>query len=112
MAVWHHYPLLEEVAFTRERISATVPLRVVRRGHREGRRNRNEDRCGRCGKKHLFHDSLLRELYFDLVCRGFSAPAIRPAQAQFSGPEWGDLLHAGRARPVYGFAALNVGLEG
>ena len=34
-----------------------------------------------------------------------------PVEAQFSGPEWRDLLHAGRARYVYGFAALNVGLE-
>jgi hypothetical protein len=82
MAVWQHYPLLEEVAFTRRRISATVPLRVVRRGRREGRRNRNEHRCGRCGKKHLFHDSLLRELYFDQGCRGFSAPGALVVIAQ------------------------------
>jgi hypothetical protein len=46
MAVWQDYPLLEEVAFTRRRVSATVPLRVVRRGRREGRRNRNEHCCG------------------------------------------------------------------
>jgi hypothetical protein len=32
VTVWQHYPLLEEVAFTRRRISPTVPLRVVRRG--------------------------------------------------------------------------------
>ena len=30
---------------------------------------------------------------------------------QFSGPEWCNLLNAGRARYVYGFAALSVGLE-
>jgi hypothetical protein len=34
-----------------------------------------------------------------------------PVKGQSSGPEWCDLSHPGRARYVYGFAALNVGLE-
>jgi hypothetical protein len=32
---------------------------------RKGRGNHNEYRRGHCRKKHLFHDSLLRELYLD-----------------------------------------------
>ena len=43
VTVWQHYPLLEEVAFTRRRISPTVPLRVVRRGRRpRTEKNRSE----------------------------------------------------------------------
>ena len=41
-----------------------VPLGLIGRT-RKGRGNHNKYRRGHCSKKHLFHDSLLRELHLD-----------------------------------------------
>jgi hypothetical protein len=52
VAVWQHYPLLEEVAFTRQRLSG-IALKS-----RERRASRNDHHCGRCGETHILHDIL------------------------------------------------------
>ena len=58
MAVWQHYPLIEEVAFTRTRINGMALIPIFLRGRRERRGTRNDHHCGHCGETHILHDIL------------------------------------------------------